>query len=361
MRREAPPTRQAPAEPDEGERDDDEGDDPPECELATQAATVDEIIGGGERQEIGLEYSCAPSALPRVSLSAAEPPAQAAGSRKENRSRWTAFPLRVRLARIVRSCENARDRLGAIASIALRIDPQTGEVRPFAIAFSETMLSSRNSSTWSRVVVSAFGKSPERQRAGDLGGPGEARETPNGRPMSPPPLDDAEHELHRLAQGHDFGAAEFVGLPGLGRPVEGASGRERHVAHEDRLQPRLPAAEQRQHGHEACERGEAVEEFVFGSEHDRRAQASSRRERPRASSFAAALARDEVAEAESGAPMPEICTSVRTPAAAAARAISPPRRTRARLRSSAGPRWILTPAALTDDVAPAIAAATDSG
>ena len=155
------------------------------------------------------------------------------------------------------------------------------------------MLSSRNSSTWSRVVVNAFGNRPSVTALAISVAPAMALETPNGRPISPRRRSTMRStSLHRLAQGHDFGAAEFVGLPGLGRPVEGASGRERHVAREDRLQPRLPAAEQRQHGHEARERGEAVEEFVFGSKDDRRAQHDGVwKFRPRGL-LAAALARD---------------------------------------------------------------------
>ena len=41
---------------------------------------------------------------------------------------------------------------GAIASTACGLIPKPANVHPSAIAFSETMLSSRNSSTWSRVV-----------------------------------------------------------------------------------------------------------------------------------------------------------------------------------------------------------------
>jgi hypothetical protein len=52
------------AQPNYGERRDHERDNPPKRDLLAQAATVDEIVGGGKRQEIGLGIYFARASAP---------------------------------------------------------------------------------------------------------------------------------------------------------------------------------------------------------------------------------------------------------------------------------------------------------
>ena len=126
-----------------------------------------------------------------------------------------------------------------------------------------------------------------------------------------------------FAQRQHFRAAEFVGAPGRARVADAASRRQRDVADEDRLQLRRAAAEQRQRRQGARERGEAVEEIVLRTEHDRRAQDDRVGERLAHGGLAAPLAGDIGLGDRASAPTPETWTSVSIPAAAAARAISP--------------------------------------
>ncbi len=85
-------------------------------------------------------------------------------------------------------------------------------------------------------------------------------------------LHRGEDVFHQLLEGLDAGPAEFVDRAGLRPALRSQRYGIGDVADEDRLEPRVPAADQRQRGREARHGGEAVEEVVLRAEHDGRAQ-----------------------------------------------------------------------------------------
>ncbi len=80
--------------------------------------------------------------------------------------------------------------------------------------------------------------------------------------------DLAKNEFQELSKRFHFRPAEFVGGGRARTVLGGGDDRGRDVADEDRLETRLAAADQGQYRQPSRHRGKAVEEVVFGAEHD---------------------------------------------------------------------------------------------
>src|SRR6185437_14081633 len=124
-----------------------------------------------------------------------------------------------------------------------------------------------------------FREKPERRLRRELGrGCNQARGTAGHAYEGPAPIDLAQSELRRLAQGHHSRTAELVSRAGLREAGNRRGDRPRDVADIDWLQASPPAAQKRQNEEVTGERAEAVEEIVLGPEHDRRTQHDGVRE-----------------------------------------------------------------------------------
>ena len=157
-----------------------------------------------------------------------------------------------------------RDRCRALRACALRVSPAP-----------RRRCRARSSSTWSG-VSSGLGMNC-RNEAWNLA-------SANGmRHQQAPALDGREHELHQLLEALHFGAAELVdSARPAARPSIAATTALGDVAGEDRLEPGMAAADQRQRRREARNGGKLVEEVVFRSEQDRGPQDRPPTARPRA-------------------------------------------------------------------------------
>ena len=82
--------------------------------------------------------------------------------------------------------------------------------------------------------------------------------------------------MHQLLEAAHFRAAELVDLTIVGAALDRSNDRARDIAGEDRLEPGMPAADERQRGGKAGDRRELVEEVVFGPEQNRGPQDDGR-------------------------------------------------------------------------------------
>src|SRR6266851_4940239 len=99
----------------------------------------------------------------------------------------------------------------------------------------------------------------------------ESREPERDRHQQPATLDRRQDELQDLLETENLWPAQFIDEAGLGFPLDRRRDRFSDIANENRLELRLPPADQRQRRQEPGQSRKAIEEIILRSEHDRRA------------------------------------------------------------------------------------------